>query len=328
MLLAVVLGLIACKDNDKKVNANIISIDYYGNKFLPEDKKSDVTEFRVNIASRGIFFDDNGMLLSGSGYDISINIFDVFGKNTVPTGNFPFSVEYTPMVTVKGGHDADGMLVGSFYNVIENGEYKNEMPLFITEGEFSITPEGDKYRIKLITTIDGKEQTFIGFYDGKLKNVAYPYKPLETTTQDWTLSSVAYGAGFASIDENIYYCKLVNASKNQALELNIMVEEATLDKFAEGVFTVSEERHPGIVMNGDYMGMGVGSFMGIYNPEKDVLDYDYYNTIWYLASGTVTITKADNIYTLVLDGKSYFGSTLKAKFTGEIPVEDITPPEF
>lgn len=327
MLLVIALALVACKDDDKKANANI-RVDYYGSKFMPEDKKNDVTEFRINISSKGIFFDEYERPTSGSGYDISIEILDVFGKITVPTGNFKFGVEYAPMVAVKGGHDADGMLVGSYYKIIEKGQYKDETPLFITEGELSITKDGDKYRVELTTKLDGKKQHFIGYFNNEIKNVAYPYEPLEATTQDWTLNRLSDGTGYASIEENIYYCKLLNASKNQALELNIMVQEATLDKFAEGVFTVSEERHAGIVMNGDYMGMGVGSFMGIYNPEKDLLDKDYYNTIWYLASGTVTITKADKIYTIVLDGKSYLGSTLKAKFTGEIPVENITPPEI
>lgn len=147
---------------------------------------------------------------------------------------------------------------------------------------------------------------------GEDDEFTYEYEPTEQTTIRETMT---YGA-FYDFTADYGQVEVYLENENYALDMLVMAQ--SLDAklvLAPGTYAINASMENGTVLaspgGDDYYDY----------PTVVLTDFDEdgtYYTAYYLQSGTVTVTQVAEGIHLVLEGKSYYGSTIQMEYTGAL----------
>ena len=145
-----------------------------------------------------------------------------------------------------------------------------------------------------------------GGSEGGEGELDYSFEPTEVTTIDETMLEADW------IDYTVDGLVLVWLGNEQyEVSLAVLTTEAAMPV---GTFKINDSAEENTVLaspggdeTDDYPSFVAADFEG-----------DVYNAAYYLVSGNVTISVAEDVYTIKLDAKSYNGSTIKMTYTGAV----------
>ncbi len=145
-----------------------------------------------------------------------------------------------------------------------------------------------------------------GGSEGGEGELDYSFEPTEVTTIDETMLEADW------IDYTVDGLVLVWLGNEQyEVSLAVLTTEAAMPV---GTFKINDSAEENTVLaspggdeTDDYPSFVAADFEG-----------DVYNAAYYLVSGNVTISVAEDVYTIKLDAKSYNGSTIKMAYTGAV----------
>ncbi|MCI7429803.1 MAG: hypothetical protein MSS84_02855 [Bacteroidales bacterium] len=145
-----------------------------------------------------------------------------------------------------------------------------------------------------------------GGEEGGEGELDYSFEPTEVTTIDETMSEADW------TDYTIDGLVLVWLGNEQyEVSLAVLTTKAAMPV---GTFEINDSEAENTVLASlggdetyDYPSFVAADFEG-----------DVYNAAYYLVSGNVTISVAEDVYTIKLDAKSYNGSTIKMAYTGAV----------
>ena len=145
-----------------------------------------------------------------------------------------------------------------------------------------------------------------GGEEGGEGELDYSFEPTEVTTIDETMLKADW------TDYTIDGLVLVWLGNEQyEVSLAVLTTKAAMPV---GTFEINDSEaentvlaSPGGDETDDYPSFVAADFEG-----------DVYNAAYYLVSGNVTISVAEDVYTIKLDAKSYNGSTIKMAYTGAV----------
>ncbi len=145
----------------------------------------------------------------------------------------------------------------------------------------------------------------------------YDWEPTEATTLDLTFDYLEYNDYTSELG---YSCTEVYfSSDDYMLDLIVYVTGITETGIAPGTYEITNTYEDGTIQaspgGDDYYDY----------PSFLCTDFDaegYYSTAYYLVSGTLTVSEDASGVKMVLDAKTYNGSTVKATYVGEV-VNDI-----
>ncbi len=192
---------------------------------------------------------------------------------------------------------------------------KNGKSVPVTKASMTITRNGSNYQISASVTADGTDYEFA--YEGPLAvQLREPSKPL---TQGVT--AIYYG-DYYKVKADCWALR-VNLPENEALFLELIKEQATIDGVPEGEFSCSAALEPGTLIRGRInggSGMVEGSCAGNWSGNITVL-FD---------EGSVTLTPSADHTTCRVDYslRGYspsFGGEIEGTFTGALEIVDGTP---
>lgn len=202
---------------------------------------------------------------------------------------------------------------GTTYYSQTNARNGESVP--VTKASMTITRNGSNYLISASVTAGEADYEFV--YDGPLTVVVKePSKPL---TQGVT--AIYYG-DYYKIKADCWALR-VNLPENEAIFLEIIKEQATIDGIPEGEFSCSAALEPGTLIRGHInggSGMVEGSCVGNWSGNISTL----------IDEGSVTITPSADHTTCRVDyslrGNSpSFGGDIEGTFTGALDIVDGTP---
>lgn len=141
---------------------------------------------------------------------------------------------------------------------------------------------------------------------GEESELDYSFEPAEVTTIDETMLKADW------IDYTVDDLVLVLLSNEEyEVSLAVITTEAAMPV---GTFEINDSEAENTVLASpggdetyDYPSFVAADFEG-----------DSYNAAYYLVSGNVTISVAEDVYTIKIDAKSYNGSTIKMAYTGTV----------
>ena len=145
-----------------------------------------------------------------------------------------------------------------------------------------------------------------GGSEGGEGELDYSFEPTEVTTIDETMLEADW------IDYTVDGLVLVWLGNEQyEVSLAVLTTEAAMPV---GTFKINDSAEENTVLaspggdeTDDYPSFVAANFEG-----------DSYHAAYYLVSGNVTISVAEDVYTIKLDAKSYNGSTIKMAYTGAV----------
>ena len=145
-----------------------------------------------------------------------------------------------------------------------------------------------------------------GGEEGGEGELDYSFEPTEVTTIDETMLEADW------IDYTVDGLVLVWLGNEQyEVSLAVLTTKAAMPV---GTFEINDSEAENTVLaslggdeTDDYPSFVAADFEG-----------DVYNAAYYLVSGNVTISVAEDVYTIKLDAKSYNGSTIKMAYTGAV----------
>ena len=339
--LLLLIGLQSCKESSHQPDSmKIVSVGYASDKFLEEQYKGKIGEFSIRIVSQNIELDAQGNAISGTGREINLSIFDNFNVRDLPEGTFSFSETVGEKNALKGYYKVteyeaseyypaytDSVIMGSIAYDITDGKTDYDHPKFLKGGTMTISKTNEEYRIDITTIINEQEEKIVAIGNlskSDINNIAYPLEPLEKTVEQHTMTSINYRTAFGYVEGNEYYASFFNPSEMLQCDIDLFVEaeNMSLEKFPTGSFAINLSLEPNTAISGGYMGDFGGSFLA----KMD--EMDEFTKVWYLSDGTIVVTKNTEEYSVDINAISALGSTIKITYTGAIPVEEITPPEF
>lgn len=154
---------------------------------------------------------------------------------------------------------------------------------------------------------------------------SFEWEPTEVKTINMTFDSLEV----MDMTENLgYACTgLYFSSEEYEMELDVFastIDSATI--LPVGTYPINDSYEPNTVMAspGGYEEYDFPSYL-ITDFEQDAASGEwYYNTVYYLASGTLEIGEAEDGVVMTLHAITHFGSTINATYTyvGGEPVED------
>lgn len=158
----------------------------------------------------------------------------------------------------------------------------------------------------LVEVVKGEGGGSEGGEEGGEGELDYSFEPTEVTTIDETMSKANW------TDYTIDGLVLVWLGNEQyEVSLAVLTTKAAMPV---GTFEINDSEAENTVLASlggdetyDYPSFVAADFEG-----------DVYNAAYYLVSGNVTISVAEDVYTIKLDAKSYNGSTIKMAYTGAV----------
>lgn len=145
-----------------------------------------------------------------------------------------------------------------------------------------------------------------GGEEGGEGELDYSFEPTEVTTIDETMSEAEWTD---YTDDGWVLVWLGN--EQYEVSLAVLTTKAAMPV---GTFEINDSEAENTVLaslggdeTDDYPSFVAADFEG-----------DVYNAAYYLVSGNVTISVAEDVYTIKLDAKSYNGSTIKMAYTGTV----------
>ena len=248
---------------------------------------------------------DNGV---AADYYILSGVVSNLDLNTTDYGNASFTLT-----------DASGsILVWRAYNIdnkkftdaaqLANGDsvkVLGQLQKYVKDA--TTTPELVKgYLVDRKATGEGGEEGGEGGEEGGEGELDYSFEPTEVTTIDETMSKADW------TDYTIDGLVLVGLGNEQyEVSLAVLTTKAAMPV---GTFEINDSEAENTVLASpggdetyDYPSFVAADFEG-----------DVYNAAYYLVSGNVTISVAEDVYTIKLDAKSYNGSTIKMAYTGAV----------
>lgn len=141
---------------------------------------------------------------------------------------------------------------------------------------------------------------------GEESELDYSFEPEEVTTIDETMLKADWTD---YTDEGLVLVWLSN--EEYEVSLAVITTEAAMPV---GTFKINDSAEENTVLaspggdeTDDYPSFVAANFEG-----------DSYHAAYYLVSGDVTISVAEDVYTIKIDAKSYNGSTIKMAYTGTV----------
>ena len=145
----------------------------------------------------------------------------------------------------------------------------------------------------------------------ELLKPTYESEPTAKTTINLTLTQGMYANG--EYEDGTPYTQFALSDETNAVLIAIIGEVKT------GTYTINDSEEPGTALAsaGGNLFADYPSYIGLNYNEED----EYYESVYYLVSGTITVTKTGDALKIVINAKSYNGSTITVTYTG-------TPEEF
>lgn len=151
--------------------------------------------------------------------------------------------------------------------------------------------------------------------EGDEGDYTYEYEPTEATTLNITFDEMEYADYSEYFD--FAYTDLYFISDDYEMELVAFAPAASGTALAPGTYQITSDYAEGTIQaspGGDDM-YDYPSYIA-----ADFEEYDgewYYNSAYYLVSGTLTVEKDPAGVKMTLKGKTYYGSTVNATFVGK-----------
>ena len=224
---------------------------------------------------------------------------------TTPVGTYSVTQSGSSAAgsAIAGSMDDSGNLSGSFYVDMTYYNYA----IFATSGTVKISKQGEEYTI-IVDLKDGEGNTIYSeskgkfeFSDGRLSNLTADVTVQNINAAQASSEGDAYGKG-----NKVWIVELSNAS-DEKVSLEVITDALALTP--EGSFTIDNS-----------YACEEGTAAGI----SPFFDKTYRNgkTGAYACadSGTISITQADNVYTVTADLCDENGFNISLNYTGEVKI--------
>ena len=193
----------------------------------------------------------------------------------------------------------------------------------IASGTVVITKSGDNFTFK-VNLVDSANNVRVGTYTGTLtvydnttsEDDPYTYEPTTPTTVDFTVPEGGVSIGnwgdyYGTGTDNLYV-EMVSSTGDIVLELFAPTGTTELPV---GVYDFAATGVAGTVLPG-YLYEStspIGSFAATATGD-----------VFWLQSGSVTVAKSGDVYTITAATQSYYGSTVTITYTGSVAITDET----
>jgi len=243
--------------------------------------------------------EDGNITYLTDGIDLFVDLY--FSEDKISAGTY--------VVDTTGIAGTIGIEYSAAYKYTANSTEEEE--LLFTNGSVKIEVSGNRYTytINMITT-DG--DTIKGFYTGDMYIGGECLTPTTLTVEapSDSIYAINYGDDYEMGSDEIV---LQIWTDKEAVAFDINLENGTTE-IPVGTYSVDTTYAIGTLSEGysfDFFGYTFPT--GTYAETID--------SYLYATTGQLVVTKVDNIYTLVANLETAYGSTIKATYTGAIALE-------
>ena len=277
-----------------------------GDGDIPEIKADTIVVMPDTVVIDPEYFEEYGDITIGL-YDMTKGI--LLGFDILPASAENFAGTYTPA--------NEKLDLNYSYVVIYDYEADDDTELSVTDGKVTITDNnGTITLVGELLASDGNLYTvnYTGSY-GVYEEDPYSYEPDDVVTINENFATFEIDSNYIDYGTLDYY---FNGEKGFAyLEFNTTTLPADNDMpLPVGTYKIDDSGSANTFSasagyNSAYEA-DVPSFYGVYTD-----DGESYEDTYYFVDGTVTVTKKDGVYTIVVNATSFKGSTFTGTYTYE-----------
>lgn len=278
----------------KVVEASVSEFSWYG-----DQQKNGTHRFHLTLIED---------IVDLNGYTLHV---ELNAASTDPCGEYV--VGENGAGTIVAGDNSGESLIGSYIAMSAGGAIEGSPELL--HGNYchlSIERMGENYVITFTNT--GYE--FKASYDGKIRNEAFPYEPMETSNFNASFSTgraLSYGDLYGhGVSEE--YLLTFHGDHYASIDLYAPLNSPE-DAIPDGTYTVSTTGNAYTITPGGYDRYFSPSYIYVAAGGETI------STVWYMYSGSLTFVNNDGIYTVTGVITSACGSQITVNYTGTIDVE-------
>ncbi|MCQ2383438.1 MAG: hypothetical protein MJZ96_00965 [Paludibacteraceae bacterium] len=305
-LVLATLALLSCGNNGPDVpdtphesdpivvEASVSEFSWYG-----DQQKNGIHRFHITLIED---------IVDLNGYTLHL---ELNAASIDPCGNY--IIGENAVGTILAGDNSGETLVGSYVAMSAGGAIEGSPKLLNGDDCYlSIERIGENYAI----VFSNNEYKFKASFDGKIRNEAFPYEPMEATN---------FTASF-NLGRALYYGDLYGHGVSEEYLIDFEGDNyASIDLYAplnssdsaipDGTYTISTTGAPGTITPGGYDRYFSPSYVYLAVGGQTI------STVWYMYSGSLTFVNNDGIYTVTGLITSACGSQIVFNYNGPIEVE-------
>ena len=252
-------------------------------------------------------------LMAGQEYIVYLKLFT--SAETIPSGEFEINDTFEAN-TVAASLGYDGMYdEPSCIWIYDGGQYAGTF--YLESGKVAIVEQDGVYSIT-INALSYNETVINVTYEGVVNEYQepeddpYEYEPTEVTEISMVATALEVKDYYA--DYGDYYFVFSNENRERAV---IDLIPTAAEAFA-GEFPINDSEQPGTVLAS--AGYDDGIYPSYYGTvtEPDAEGTIYMETVYYLVAGNVSVSVADDVYTVNVAATSAHGSTINISYQGKL----------